>query len=174
MLETVAIFIDGSNFYHGLKTHALPTRLDFHKLARRLCGDRRLLRLYYYNATLDKGQDPERYKDQQRFFSMLQKTDYVTVRLGRLVYRGNPPEPLEKGVDIKIAVDMLMMAHRDNYDTAILVSGDGDFADVLVAIKDLGKHIETAYFARGHADVLKQVADRVVTLTDEVIRDCAL
>ncbi len=34
----------------------------------------------------------------------------------------------EKGVDVKIAADMVPLAYRDLYDAAILVSGDGDLA----------------------------------------------
>jgi uncharacterized LabA/DUF88 family protein len=36
----------------------------------------------------------------------------------------------EKGVDVRIATDMIMLAWVDSYDIAILVSSDSDFVPV--------------------------------------------
>ena len=36
----------------------------------------------------------------------------------------------EKGVDVRMATDMIKWAVNDNYDVAVLVSSDGDFAPV--------------------------------------------
>ena len=48
--ERVVIFIDGSNFYHGLKSNHHKTAINFEKLANKLAGGRKLVRTYYYNA----------------------------------------------------------------------------------------------------------------------------
>ena len=45
----------------------------------------------------------------------------------------------EKGTDIKLATDL--MAFKDIYDVAIIVSGDGDYIPVVVAIKNMGKQV---------------------------------
>jgi len=52
----VAIFIDGSNFYHSLKdTFGLhDNEVDFRALACRLSAGRLLVGVYYYNASLDR------------------------------------------------------------------------------------------------------------------------
>jgi hypothetical protein len=52
--ERVAIFIDDSNFYHGLKTHIGNTKVDFSKFSQLLCGNRELVRAYYYNAPVNQ------------------------------------------------------------------------------------------------------------------------
>ena len=50
--DRVAVFIDGSNFYFGLKRNAFPTRVDYYLLGLALAGpDRILHRIYYYNST---------------------------------------------------------------------------------------------------------------------------
>ena len=81
---------------------------------------------------------------------------------------------MEKGVDIRIAVDMLQFAQRGVYDTAILVTGDGDFAYAVKAVKDLGKDVESACTRRGQARVLRGACDRFVDLDEGFLRDVFL
>jgi len=49
---------------------------------------------------------------------------------------------VKKGVDIAMAVEMLSLAQRNVYDTAVLVTGDGDFAYAVQAVEECGKHVE--------------------------------
>ena len=74
---------------------------------------------------------------------------------------------VEKGVDVKLAVDMLNFSSI--YDTAILVSGDGDFEYAIYGAKNMGKHVENAYFSSGHSDQLKQSCDKFILL-DELVK----
>ena len=67
---------------------------------------------------------------------------------------------VEKGVDVTLATDLLRMGWMNLYDVAVLVSGDGDFAYALQAVKDMGKHVEVAAFQANLAWELSQVADR--------------
>lgn len=167
--ERVMIFIDGSNLYHGLKNNIGNTHIDFRKFGQLLCGARKLIRIYYYNVTLIQSENKEEYKRQQQFFEKLKLgVPYLTVKLGRLEKR--PYGYVEKGVDVKIAVDMLVYAYRDTYDTAILVSGDGDFADVVEGVEELGKHVEVAYFSK--AMRLRQVADKFIELDSKFLKSC--
>jgi NYN domain len=46
-----------------------------------------------------------------------------------------------KGVDISLATDMLSNAHRDNFDVAILASGDEDFLPVVEEVQRLDKAV---------------------------------
>jgi uncharacterized LabA/DUF88 family protein len=160
-MERVSIFIDGSNLYHGLKDLCGRSNLDYRAFVEWLVGGRRLLRTYYYNAAITDQQDPNR-PAQQRFFAALAAIPYFEVRTGRLEARRSGTF-VEKGVDIAIAVDMLSMAYHDAYDVAILVSSDGDFAKVINAVKDLGKHVEAACFPR--AFHVREAADRTIELT---------
>ena len=67
--------------------------------------------------------------------------------------------PVEKGIDIMLATDLLYFAWNDFYDVAVLVSGDSDFAYALQAVKNMGKHVEVAYFESGVSKDLLSVAD---------------
>ena len=70
--EIVAVFIDGSNFYKVLKYNKGRTDIDFQKLVQKFVGDRQLLRVYYYTATVDQFTVPQMLKEQQKFFQFSQ------------------------------------------------------------------------------------------------------
>ena len=80
--------------------------------------------------------------------------------------------PREKGIDIRIATDMLVHGHRHNYDTAVLVSGDTDFSDAVQAVKDIGCHTEIVLRNPKGSQRLREVADKVVLMDDEFLSHC--
>jgi len=166
MAERVMIFIDGSNLYHSLKNIFGRTDLDIGKFCYNLLRRRKLIRIYYYNAKVGMKEEPERYKHQQAFFAGVNAIPYSELRLGRLVYTNWPTvPPYEKGIDVQLTTDMLNHSFKNNYDVAILVAGDSDFAPALQAVKDSGKHVEVALFGRGGtSQQLRRVTDRVITI----------
>ncbi|MDP6514427.1 MAG: NYN domain-containing protein, partial [SAR202 cluster bacterium] len=155
--ERIAIFIDGSNLYHSLEENCRRYDVDFGAFSAKLAGGRPHLRTYYYNVLRDPDRNLQAYQDQQKFLTALHSTPYLEVRLGASKLRGDVP--VEKGVDIMIATDFLRMAWNDLYDTAILVTGDGDFSYAVQAVKDLGKHVVVAAFPANLSKELGQVAD---------------
>ena len=70
-----------------------------------------------------------------------------------------------------MAVDMINFAYKDNYDTAIIVTGDGDFAEAINAVKDHGKHVEHAYF-QNSSNALRRVSDRFIVLNHSLLNTC--
>lgn len=157
MEDRVAIFIDGSNLYHALKNNFRRHDLNFAEFASKLCGSRRLFRTYYYNVLQDPTQWPDSYQEQQEFLGILRKTPYLEVRLGSTkMLQG---VSVEKGIDVMLATDLLYFAWNNFYDMAVLVSGDADFAYALQAVKNMGKHVEVAYFESGVSKDLLNVAD---------------
>lgn len=67
---------------------------------------------------------------------------------------------------------MLKYAFSDIYDIAILISSDGDFAEAVNAVKDLGKHVEYAHFNAGKSKHLMDCCDKSTLLTVELIQSC--
>ena len=157
MENRVAIFIDGSNLYHALRSNFRRHDINFAEFANQLCGSRRLFRTYYYNVLQDQMQRPEGYREQQEFLDILHRTPYLEVRLGSTKLAQGIP--VEKGIDIMLATDLLYFAWNDFYDVAVLVSGDSDFAYALQAVKNMGKHVEVAYFESGTSKDLLNVTD---------------
>ena len=174
MAERVMIFIDGSNLYHSLKQFFKRADIDIGKFSRNLLSRRQLIRIYYYNAKVGQKEEPQRYRDQKKFFDGVAATPYCELRLGRLVYNNWPNSPpYEKGVDVQLATDMLSHSFRNNYDVAVLVAGDNDFIGALQAIKDNGKHTEVALFGKTQTSrQLRSVADKVITINARFLKRC--
>lgn len=157
MGDRVAIFIDGSNLYHALKNNFGRYDLYFIGFISKLCNSRPLFRTYYYNVLQEPAKWPDAHKEQQEFLEVLNKTPYLEVRLGKTkVAQG---VPIEKGIDIMLATDLLYFAWNNAYDVAILVSGDSDFAYALQAVKNMGKHVEVAYFENVVSKDLLDIVD---------------
>ena len=191
-MERVMIFIDGSNLYHGLVRlyQAIyedfeSFQMDFACFADSLCGaGRRLIHTHYYNVPLRQQDDPEAYAAQQRFLSYIRSLPYFTLHLGRLVPRDRLLEcqecgrrtmhtyRTEKGVDVYIATHMLVMAFDGQYDTAILVSGDGDFAGAVEEVIRLQKDVENADLATSEPTFLSQRCTRKIELTRDFLEPC--
>jgi uncharacterized LabA/DUF88 family protein len=172
--ERVMIFIDGSNLYHSLKGFFNRADIDIGKLCRKLLDKRRLVRIYYYNAKVGLKEEPERYREQQAFFTSVAAIPYCELRLGRLVYHNWPNSPpYEKGVDIQLATDMITHSFKNNFDVAVLVAGDNDFVGALQAVKDNGKNVEVALFGKERTSYrLRMVADRVITINSKFLKGC--
>jgi len=168
--ERVQIFIDGSNLYHAVRIECQNTKLDYWKFSKLLAHGRKLIRTNYYISTVDAKRTPDTAINQQRFLDALRHVPYVTVRSRMLTYKNDIP--VEKGVDILIATDMLTGALRNCYDTAILVSGDGDFAPVLDEIKRAGKQVENVAFRFSRSDALISASDLFVELSKDDLRGC--
>ncbi len=134
------------------------TRVNLQELIRQLKAERSIIRSYYYNAPLTEDYDDELREGQQRFFESLRRIPYVTVRLGRL-HRRNDGLLVEKGIDVSIAVESLCLAYEDVYDVALLISGDGDYIELVEALKRKGKHVEVAMFKSQSAGALLEYVD---------------
>ena len=169
MSDRVAIFIDGSNLYHSLKNNFKRYDLNFAEFARKLCGQRRLIRTYYYNVLQDPSQKIEGHREQSDFLDTLRKTPYLELRLGTT--KMSQGVQVEKGIDVMIATDLLYFAANNMYDIAVLVSGDSDFSYTLQVVKNMGKHIEVAYFENAVSKDLLSVADHLHSLDNKFFSD---
>jgi uncharacterized LabA/DUF88 family protein len=175
-LERVIIFIDGSNFYLSFKeTFELVDVdiVDFKKLVNFLKGNRLLIGVYYYNAPLDRGYNETTYRKQQQFFAELRNIpDFhvVLCNMRKTIGKDGKPDYRVKGDDISLGVDMVSFAYENLYDTAILVSGDGDFKPAILKVQKLGKKVENAYFYISRSGLLKQICNHSVAL-DEILEE---
>jgi len=71
---------------------------------------------------------------------------------------------LEKGVDTKLAVDMIAMAWDDIYDTAVIVSNDSDFIPAVKLLNARGKKIIHAGFFHHQGTELQQTCWSTIAL----------
>lgn len=73
------------------------------------------------------------------------------------------PERRQKGVDTLVALDLVRLASRRVFDTAVLISGDRDLAEAVRAAQELGSRVVVATPDR------YCVAREVIELADTVI-----
>lgn len=135
-LERVAVYIDGSNTYNKLKRLNIPVSgMSFHydEFVAHLLGDRQLISKRYYVGIVKNHDGSAKsetlVRKQQRFLESLRATGF-DVKPGTIMYDGNRIR--EKGVDVKLSVDLVIGAADNLYDTAIVVSSD---TDLIPAIK---------------------------------------
>ncbi|KKP79532.1 MAG: hypothetical protein A2271_01530 [Candidatus Moranbacteria bacterium RIFOXYA12_FULL_35_19] len=150
--KRIAIYIDGSNFYYKLRDLEVPntTYFNYSGLSRWLARDRVIISKRYYIGVVRAKENDEKgqklRKNQQRLFNHLcSPLQGFIVKQGYLMK--NDGVYHEKGVDVKMAVDLLVGAYEDLYDTAILLSSDTDLIPAIQKIKHLGKEVEYIGFS---------------------------
>ena len=173
--ERVMIFIDGSNHYHIVKAmfpEKKQKNFDFENFVKEIVGNRKLVRVYYYNCPLDIGKNIKAYMKQQQFFDNLRRIQNFKLILCRMqkVKVDNKIIYQVKEDDIHLAVDMVKLAYNNAYDTAILVSTDGDFVPAVQAVKEIGKNVENIGFETKFSYHLKQECDKFVKFNKEQIK----
>ena len=116
--ERAIILIDGSNFYfklRDLKLHQLLT-FDFSSFARSLIGKSGLVAATYYVGkvrTDGTEKTQQLFNKQRKLLAHLKKHQYI-YSLGYLLKSGGVLH--EKGVDVQIAVDLLVAAYENQCD----------------------------------------------------------
>lgn len=159
------IFIDGSNFYYATKRSFSKTKVDFEKFCNFLSNNCDLIEIKYYNSPLNMEDDEYAYKKQQKFFDYLSDVPLMSIYFGRLEKRPDGKKA-EKGVDVKLAVDLVVNAYKDNYDIAILVSNDADFIPAIEEIKSLGKPVINVSLPKMKSYHLNKVCSKTIKVND--------
>ncbi len=160
--ERVAVFIDGGNMFHA--TNALKLKINYRRLVEILRKDRWLLRAYFYTG-IPSGDLPKEVREQlRRQQGFLNELQNAGIKVKTIPLKKTPEGYIEKGIDILIATDMISLAYKDAYDTAILVSGDSDFIPVVEKVQEIGKRVENASFKKTSSYELRKVCDEFVLL----------
>lgn len=151
--ELVAVYIDGGNTYRRLKGLEVPEKskyFNFSAFVARLVGERTLVSKRYYVGIVknfdgsDKGE--KMVKSQQKFLDSLRAENFI-VKPGRIMYDGSE-RIREKGIDVKLSVDLVIGAVDDLYDTAIVISSDTDLIPAIKYVRAAkNKNVEYIGFA---------------------------
>ncbi len=95
------------------------------------------------------------------------ENDGFKVKRGRVMYdRG---KIREKGTDVKIAVDLIIGAVDDIYDTVILVSSDTDLIPAIKYVKYRKRKVEYVGFSHSPSLGMQKHADFSILLRPEDI-----
>lgn len=153
------ILIDGSNFYFKLKDLKLHNLLnfDFLKFTKYLAKDSETIKGVYYVGAVRTDGTPhvqKMFNNQRQLLSHLRKNKF-TYSLGYLLKSKGKFH--EKGVDVNIAVDILVATYENLCDHIILVSSDTDLLPAIKKAKEKGKLVE--YIGFSHQPSVAMVAN---------------
>lgn len=177
-MDRIQIYIDGGNFYNlalkRISCHEIE--FDFENFVEFLVGDRKLVhpgKRFYIGTVRGKGDNHETTKamsNQTTLFNTLEdygwtiktsklRTRTETIKIDdrfkdyqQLLAKGvteiTYQRSREKGIDVKLATDLLIGALDDRYDVAVVVSSDSDLTPAMDIVRSkFNKKIEYVSFS---------------------------
>lgn len=153
--QRVAVLIDVQNLYHSAK-NLYKARVNFKEILKTSASQRSLIRAFGYVVKTKTGEEKPffealinlgietRIRDLQEFYGGQKKADW----------------------DVGITVDAIRIA--PSVDTIVLVTGDGDFIQLVEYLKNQGKRVEIIAFGRSASSKLKEIADEFIDLGEKI------
>lgn len=174
--EKVTVYIDGNNFYKYLRDKEINfpkgTKFNFSKFVDFLVGGRELVSKRYYVGVARNIDDSDKSKQivsgQQKFLSKIENEGFI-IKRGRVMY--DKGRIREKGTDVKIAVDLIVGAVEDIYDTIILVSSDTDLIPAIKYVRYKKKRVEYVGFSHAPSLGMQKHADFSILLRPKDIEE---
>lgn len=153
--QRIAILIDVQNLYHSAK-NLYGSRVNFKAILKLAIAQRNLIRAFAYVVRTKTGEE-------KPFFNALIKLGFETkVRDLQEFYDG-----LKKADwDVGITIDAIRIS--PSVDTIILVSGDGDFIQLIEYLKNQGKRTEIIAFGKTTSSKLQEMADEFINLDHNI------
>ena len=175
----VIVFIDGNNFYHRLrylttnrKTISLLA-FDFVGFCKWLCKNNELVEIRYYIGVVRRQKNnvksEKMYTDQQRLFFKLQRQN-VKIILGQLIQHRDGTYH-EKGVDVRLAVEMIRLARQNKYDIVYLLSSDTDLVPAVEEVLTFNKKVRYIGAADSQSFGLSKITGNYLILRPEDIEE---
>lgn len=151
--QRVAIFIDVQNLYYSAR-NLYQARVNFGAILKLGVANRNLIRAFAYVVRTKTGEEKPffealvklgietRIRDLQEFYGGLKKADW----------------------DVGITVDAIRIS--SSIDTVVIVSGDGDFIQLVEYLKNQGRRVEIIAFGRTASSKLKEGADEFIDVEE--------
>jgi len=152
--QRVAVFVDVQNMYYSAK-NLYSAKVDFGKVLKEGVAGRKLVRAFAYVIKADVGAEKEfhealslqgfevRTKDLQVFFGGAKKGDW----------------------DVGLCMDAVRMMPK--IDAMVLVSGDGDYADLIEYARSQGVRTEAIAFEKTASGKLVEMVDSFTNMSDD-------
>ena len=152
--QRVAVFVDNQNIYYSAK-NLYNSLIDFGAVLKHALGKRKLIRAFSYVIKADVGAEKE-------FFNALSKIGFeVKSKDLQVFYGGN-----KKGDwDVGLCMDVVRMIPK--IDVCVLVSGDGDYSELVEYAKSQGVRVEVIAFQKTSSSKLLEIADYFYDLSSD-------
>lgn len=142
LMRNKLVIFDGSNFYHKSKQLAPDvhlTHFKYRKLAE-IIANSKFLDIEYCIGEIRREQGNKKslsiYDGQMALFHNLRQQN-ITIHKGFMMKHGNIYT--EKGIDVKMATDILRGAFLDEYDECYVISSDTDIIPAIRCAIDIKK-----------------------------------
>lgn len=150
--QRVLVLFDVQNMYYSAK-HLYNTKVNFKEILRTAVAGRKLIRAIAYAIKTE-------IKEESVFHEALAKMGIEVKTKDLQVFYGGA----KKGDwDIGIAMDAVRLSPK--VDTVVLISGDGDFRDLVNYLKSHGCRAEAMAFAETASKHLREVVDDFTDLS---------
>jgi len=154
--QRVGVFVDVQNMFYSAK-RLKNAKLNFEKLMKTAVRGRQLIRAICYVV-----ETPD--VDQSGFTDMLRQTGYeIKTKLLRTRLDGSAKADWDMG----IAIDAVNVA--DKLDIIVIVSGDGDFIDLVHHLKGRGVHVEAISFLESTNEDLITAVDYHIPIDNQLL-----
>jgi len=137
--KRVAAFVDGQNLFNAAKKafgYDFPN-YDPIRLAKLVCEQQTLwtlIKLHFYTGMPSRTKDEPRHRFWEAKIAAMGKNKKLVQTFSRpLVYRNGTAQ--EKGIDVKLTIDAVRLAHENKYDVALIFSQDQDFTELATEIR---------------------------------------
>jgi len=151
--QRVGVFIDTQNLYHSAR-NLYKARVNFGAVLKDAVAGRALVRAVAYVITTEAG-------DEKNFFEALTKLGIETKTKDLQIFAGGSKKA---DWDVGLAVDVIKMAPR--LDSAVIVSGDGDFIPLVEYLQTIGVQVEVVSFGKSTSGKLREVVDDFLDLSE--------
>lgn len=163
----VRIIIDGSNFYHGCKRVAPGihlTNFSYRDFFEKLTNTKRAEIIYCVGEIIQSKDKKSRelYAQQQKLFYSLEKQK-IRICKGFMLFSNGAYH--EKGVDVRIAIELVRGALGNEYDECYLVSSDSDLLPAVFEVKKAKKRVIYIGFSDKNSQVLLKNCNKVIKIT---------
>jgi len=149
--QRVGVFIDVQNLYYSAK-NLYHCKVNFGEILKTAVAGRKLVRAFAYVVRTKSGEE-------KPFFEALEKFGIETRVRDLQEYPGG----LKKADwDVGITIDAVRIS--PSIDTIVLVSGDGDFMQLVEYLENQGKRVEIIAFGRTASSKIKEAADDFLDL----------
>ncbi len=149
--QRIGVFVDVQNMYYSAR-NLYKSKVNFKTILKEARANRKIIRAIAYVIKADE-------KDENTFYDALEEMGFEIKSKKLQVFYGGA----KKGDwDVGIAMDVMRLAPK--LDTIVLVSGDGDFSDLLEHAKSLGCRTEVIAFKKTTSHRLIEVADFFIDL----------
>lgn len=169
-LNRICIFIDGFNLYHALNDYKIYHKykwLNLDKFAKCFVGPKdKIIDIFYFTSYVTW--NPGKLARHQTYVKALQlvgikpvfgsfRMKDIRCRICSKLYQ----IPEEKQTDVNIAIKLFQTAVSDEWDTALIISGDSDLIPAIKAVKETfpAKKVIIAIPIGRRAEELKLIAD---------------